>query len=440
MAPEQLRDQAVDARADLFSLGCVLYRMATGEQPFKGAHSISTLIAIVTTVPRPPRELNSELPPALCTLIESLLAKDPCHRPPSAGAVVEAIRAIERDRSRPVGRSRQWLWVAAAMILGVLLGAGIGVWQMIWKDTVSPTNPEVEEDGAAKVVVGVGNGSKSVFSDRAHALKDVLDFRDLVGVAHDEFRAWHSSLAPDFRLALVSIRRGTGPTLFNAVAVREKIPQPVRILPEGVTSETHQQEWEKNTAEEFQPLNICTFYRPEPNADWTQARLWVKDGEERPCWHGDLDFIKAQVEESKEDFRPIYLDCRPALQGPGYQAILARNQGRKWEAVYSITPEDLLRTVELYRLKGWRPDVVAPCWDDNCVQFMLVAVDNRDGIEWRFRMDMTLPQYQKESARQKTRGLFPLALASYGNDDDVRYVAIWIRGRVAELEPPPTAR
>jgi serine/threonine protein kinase/WD40 repeat protein len=101
MAPEQMRGQPLDARADLFSLGCVLYRMATGQAPFQGTHVVSTLIAIVTTDPVPPQQLNPCLPKALCDLIAQLLLKAPAGRPDSALAVVEAIRAIEQTATTP---------------------------------------------------------------------------------------------------------------------------------------------------------------------------------------------------------------------------------------------------------------------------------------------------------------------------------------------------
>lgn len=100
MAPEQGQGKKLDARCDLFSLGCVLYRMATGEPAFRGTDIVSTLMAVATTNPPPPVALEPTLPPALSDLIMALLAKLPQDRPPSALAVVEALQKIAQDTTQ----------------------------------------------------------------------------------------------------------------------------------------------------------------------------------------------------------------------------------------------------------------------------------------------------------------------------------------------------
>jgi serine/threonine protein kinase/regulation of enolase protein 1 (concanavalin A-like superfamily) len=99
MAPEQARGEPVGVRSDLFSLGCVLYRLCCGRLPFEGPNVIATLTALASHNPAPPRESNSSLPPALDELVMRLIAKDPAERPASAPVVVEILRRIERQRA-----------------------------------------------------------------------------------------------------------------------------------------------------------------------------------------------------------------------------------------------------------------------------------------------------------------------------------------------------
>src|SRR5262249_3424469 len=98
MAPEQAEGRRVDARVDLFSLGCVLYRMLTGQLPFPGTSMVAVLVAVVHEQPRSVQELAPQAPPELANLIMRLLAKKPEDRPTKACAVAAVLATLERWR------------------------------------------------------------------------------------------------------------------------------------------------------------------------------------------------------------------------------------------------------------------------------------------------------------------------------------------------------
>ena len=80
MAPEQARGEVLDHRADLFSLGSVLYQMSSGRPPFRAANTIAVLKRVCEDRPRPIQDVISGIPDWLCTIIFRLLEKDPVNR------------------------------------------------------------------------------------------------------------------------------------------------------------------------------------------------------------------------------------------------------------------------------------------------------------------------------------------------------------------------
>ena len=97
MAPEQARGEPAGTSSDLFSLGCLLYRLCTRRLPFEGGSVIAVLASISTETPPAPRNLNDGIPASLSVLIMRLLHKMPEARPVSAEVVLKELRSIERE-------------------------------------------------------------------------------------------------------------------------------------------------------------------------------------------------------------------------------------------------------------------------------------------------------------------------------------------------------
>jgi serine/threonine protein kinase len=97
MSPEQARGEDLDTRTDLFSLGTVIYQMATGKLPFSGATSAVVFHAILELDPVPALQLNSTLPPKLQEIIEKLIDKDRDLRYQSAADLRGDLKRLKRD-------------------------------------------------------------------------------------------------------------------------------------------------------------------------------------------------------------------------------------------------------------------------------------------------------------------------------------------------------
>lgn len=147
MSPEQAQGLSLDARSDLFSLGSVLYAMATGRSPFRAESTIAALRRVCDDTPRPIRETNADIPEWLAGIINRLLAKQPSERYQTATEVADLLglhlAAVQQSaivpspkptivsRRHPSAIGARW-WsvalialVAVACIMGLTEASGV---------------------------------------------------------------------------------------------------------------------------------------------------------------------------------------------------------------------------------------------------------------------------------------------------------------------------
>jgi eukaryotic-like serine/threonine-protein kinase len=155
MSPEQAKGVPLDARTDLFSLGTVIYEMATGKTPFAGESTAEVFAALLKENPPPVSTLNPAMPKKLDAIVEKLLRKDPAQRYTTAEQLREDLENLDASGTRPAEKQSvsKWPWFAAAVVL-LLIVAGLAWWKLKPGGTTA--------SGGAPTATGVAGAPKEL--------------------------------------------------------------------------------------------------------------------------------------------------------------------------------------------------------------------------------------------------------------------------------------
>ncbi len=116
LAPEQIEGKPVDGRADVYSLGCLLFESLTGSVPYRRTSRLAAAWAHLEEEPPSASELGSELPTAIDAVIQRALAKDPVDRYPTCAALIAAAEEALELRRPPILRRRRLLGVLVVLV------------------------------------------------------------------------------------------------------------------------------------------------------------------------------------------------------------------------------------------------------------------------------------------------------------------------------------
>lgn len=171
MSPEQVQGQKIDSRADLFSVGVVLYQLLTDKRPFDGDNDFSIIHQIIGHAPPPPSSFNRRLPAAIDAVVARALAKDREQRFATArdfaSALQSAIRRAEdatvvppaNPFKKPEGAGTGSRGAQTGSGAGVAAGSGSTVTQELelvyWKDIKDSTEPDELDGFLAKFPDGI---------------------------------------------------------------------------------------------------------------------------------------------------------------------------------------------------------------------------------------------------------------------------------------------
>ncbi|APR79272.1 Adenylate cyclase [Minicystis rosea] len=223
LAPEQARGApGIDARADVFALGCVLYRCLAGVRPFSGDDDLSVLLKIVVEDPPRLRELRADVPSALDDFVARLLAKDPAARPRDGAAVLARLAMLDMPLSTRPPRAE--IGASERRVMGlVLTGDPL-------RELASPRAPAVSDDRLRATVERHG-GQIEILADRSSLVVfgstgEATDLAARAARCALSLRA----LLPDVPVVVVSGRadpsldRWVGDLVDRAVGLRKDAP------------------------------------------------------------------------------------------------------------------------------------------------------------------------------------------------------------------------
>lgn len=170
MSPEQVEGKSIDERSDVYSLGVILYEIATGEVPFEGDTPITVAVKHKTEKPREPKDFNHQIPESLNRMILKCMAKEKEERYQSADELLAELGSMERElpttermalpekeKLKVWSIPSSFKWIFSFILIGILSYGGYRLWQGI-----GPSSENYENFVAIEVFT---NDSSDIKSD-----------------------------------------------------------------------------------------------------------------------------------------------------------------------------------------------------------------------------------------------------------------------------------
>jgi serine/threonine protein kinase len=267
MSPEQLNDEAVDGRSDIFSLGVILYTLLTGYRPFQGNSALTVAFKVVNRNPVPATILATELPPGLDYVISRAIAKDPSQRYQRGMEMVLDIQELREGRepwskdkhpdSAPASSQTHSEKPSPSALITHLSGSS---------KLQSRSNARLSERGTVQHLLE---------NMRRKSLAWVVLF---VGLLMVGIRMGHIAWPSPISLAQLNTAPAVPPPANVAVeAPLKKSSSPVASKPRKPASRNHSSS--KETAVTAKPVSLSSILEIEVDHKFADARMsiWVDD-------------------------------------------------------------------------------------------------------------------------------------------------------------------
>lgn len=473
MAPEQAADSGnADSRADIYSLGCTLFHLLTGEVPFPNG-SLFDKIVMHANDKRPRLSLHrKDIPPQLEKVLSKMMAPKPEARYQTPAEVVDAlapfataIAGTSSSITSPLSTaphmprpSRNWLRLTNLLL--VLTVATLALLIQPWKqaeqnfteaDGLSEQQPKlakIDREATPEIPNSKPNPKPKPNSapptkpatsvpaptpgPSANPVKKPeppvrVTFRTRHNVDWKSLQSWVVGQAKEnYFPSYISLAAQDGPPRFCAIAVHDGKPHPFHFIVEDGSSIRPRKPPVGLRDQGMRRPYVVRFHDLFP----TMMQVW--DGESATTQIGQclLERWNERLGEVRLQGNRMYCVDGNGLSLRGernffYTAVPARS--KQWDARVDLTDAELAKTLETLQKRFWRPEWISVYSNDKKeVRYLLTMIADPVGPKWNYQLKLSATQLEKRLQEEQKRGYRPLAILQRGPALAPTYAVVWI--------------
>jgi serine/threonine protein kinase/CubicO group peptidase (beta-lactamase class C family) len=490
--PEQIRGDTVDHRGDLFSLGCMLYRMGTGRLPFTGNDAVVILMAIATEEPPPPQTVNPEISLPLSNLILRLLTKDPAGRPATAQALAQTLEAMASGQGQTVssapatpesasnpfaqigsvaeqtvrvphgrkpiagGSARRWrLALATAVVLSCLAVAGLLLGPAIFRVSTDYGELVIEPEDSQVAVLLKKPGVVTI-EDRGRKLSYDLSAKPgKLRTGDYGLIVSNPELGLEFETRTFTILRDKR-VLVRAWINRKSAPEPPGEPPdrkaERIVATGKQTLSADEAVTDFDVLldaDLSTYLAWTKRIDGQGLRatalsvhtlagapqvaaIALKTEESAEWWtlvdQDRDDYVVRSRKMESEDWRQFTGTAYPVGAGMRYASLWVKDSLRPWQSKFDLSESAYLERKKNLKAQGFRLVSLAISREQGERRFLDHWVPS-GGLDWEEQHNLTAERLRTVLAECRGRKWRPEFLRAYEDSPDLRFLVILVENR-----------
>jgi hypothetical protein len=247
----------------------------------------------------------------------------------------------------------------------------------------------------------------------------------LLGATHQQLLQWADELGQDYIPVAMNPRHGTRPSLVDAIAIINEAKSSWQLH----CVEDASADFETMLAQNHRPawrMPLAT----ESETDFKTIFLWVVDIPFWQTWFGPLDFIMEKAGElGIEGFSPGSIFAINNTDGPTWTLTKVPIPGAEVRYLPDVDHEELVRQMDEYRSRAWRPIRLMQHIGFDAQRFAVVFRDNPHRIKWQYDADLSEADFQSRREQFRGQGMLPTQIASALKDNEVRYSVVWSESR-----------